>query len=134
MKFDCLVLWFVLHLLLYICIKLVNYFSNDRLVTKRQNVPSKMQLISKYFYIENAYDDSTSDHPKLRWRYRNSYSENDVNGQRTHNYDFSDSSLGDSHDYSNNIAQDDSKEASDSQRTELDTKRILVSILKLLCT
>lgn len=34
-----------------------------------------MQRISKHFYPENVFDDSTVDQPKLRWRYRNFFVE-----------------------------------------------------------
>ncbi|KAK4266329.1 hypothetical protein QN277_027270 [Acacia crassicarpa] len=99
----------------------------DILVNQFPNDPSKMQLISKYFYTERVYDDSTSHYPKLRWRYRNSYSDDLVNGQRKLDHDFSDSSFGDSYDDSQNSSQSSSKEASDGTKTTRDTKCVFVN-------
>ncbi|XP_028773524.1 uncharacterized protein LOC114730592 [Neltuma alba] len=99
----------------------------DILVTQFQNDPSKMRLISKYFYTERVYDDSTSNHPKLRWRYRNSYSDDLVNGQRKLDYDFSDSSFSDSYDDSKNSSQSSPREASDGAKTSLETKHIFIN-------
>lgn len=99
----------------------------DILVTRFQNDPSKMQLVSKHFYTERVYDDSTSNHPKLRWRYRNSYSDIHVNGQRKLDYDFSDSSFADSYDDSKNSSQGSSKEAFDGAKTKRDTKHIFIN-------
>lgn len=51
------------------------FISADRIVTKYRNDPWKMKIISRHFYLEKVYDDSTSDQPKLRQRYRNSFSD-----------------------------------------------------------
>ncbi|KAG9142376.1 hypothetical protein Leryth_020057 [Lithospermum erythrorhizon] len=44
------------------------------LVKYRDN-PSVMQRVSKHFYSENVYDDSSLDRPKLRWRVRSVFSD-----------------------------------------------------------
>ncbi|OWM74284.1 hypothetical protein CDL15_Pgr008598 [Punica granatum] len=53
------------------------------IVKKYQDNPRKMHLISKHFYSEEVFDDSTPDKPKLRWRYRNFFSDNVAHGQST---------------------------------------------------
>ncbi|XP_027165059.1 uncharacterized protein LOC113765171 [Coffea eugenioides] len=45
------------------------------MLQKYQDDPTIMQRISKHFYSEEVYDDS-SDRPRLRWRFRNSFGEN----------------------------------------------------------
>ncbi|XP_050373768.1 uncharacterized protein LOC126791366 [Argentina anserina] len=57
------------------------------MVTKHQNDRHRMQLISKQFFCEEVFDDSTSGRPKIRWRYRNYFSDNVSLGQRTHDSD-----------------------------------------------
>lgn len=42
---------------------------------KFRNDPSVMQRVTKHFYSENVYDDSSLDQPKLRWRVRTSFSD-----------------------------------------------------------
>ncbi|GAA0147613.1 hypothetical protein LIER_07270 [Lithospermum erythrorhizon] len=42
---------------------------------KYRDNPSVMQRVSKHFYSENVYDDSSMDRPKLRWRKRTFYSD-----------------------------------------------------------
>ncbi|XP_058193349.1 uncharacterized protein LOC131310378 [Rhododendron vialii] len=46
-----------------------------------------MQLITKHFYSEKVFDDSSADQPKIRWRYRNFFSDNVAFSQGTHNSD-----------------------------------------------
>ncbi|KAL3634531.1 hypothetical protein CASFOL_021585 [Castilleja foliolosa] len=41
------------------------------LMKKYQHMPWVMQLLSKQFYSEEVYDDSSVDRPTFRWRYRN---------------------------------------------------------------
>ncbi|XWS13513.1 hypothetical protein CRYUN_Cryun36dG0043600 [Craigia yunnanensis] len=53
------------------------------IVKKYRHDPGKMQLISKHFYLEEVFDDSTSE-PKLRWRYRNFFTDNINQDQGTH--------------------------------------------------
>ncbi|KAE8077057.1 hypothetical protein FH972_015662 [Carpinus fangiana] len=105
------------------------------LVTKYQDDPQKMQLISKHFYSEKVFDDS--DQPKLRWRYRNFFSDNAAHGQRTHEGDSPSNSEnnsygnypGDSHKDSQTDAHSkvhgNSHNDSDSQRTNFKSKQIL---------
>ncbi|XP_038708536.1 uncharacterized protein LOC120003580 isoform X2 [Tripterygium wilfordii] len=47
------------------------------IVERHSNDPSMMQLITRTFYTEKVFDNSTADDPKLRWRYRN-FSSDDV--------------------------------------------------------
>ena len=104
---------------------------NDRMVTKYQNDPSLMRLISKHFYSERIFDDSTSNAPKLRWRYRNSFSDNVVHGHRAHDNDSHDKTQGDSHTDSYYDSRGNSENVNDSKRPNLETKPIFVSILRL---
>ncbi|KAL5098618.1 hypothetical protein RYX36_002945 [Vicia faba] len=106
------------------------------MVTKYQNDPSLMKLISKHFYSERIYDDSTSNTPKLRWRYRNFFSDNAINGKRTHDhgsYNTSDDSHNDSCDksqgYSNSLKKSQGKfeNITDSQRTTRGTNQNFVN-------
>lgn len=98
-----------------------------------------MQHISKHFYSEKVFDDS--DQPKLRWRYRNFFSDNVAHGQRTHEGDSPSNSENnspsnshgdphkDSHTDAQNKVHGDSYNDSDSQRTNFESKQILVSVL-----
>lgn len=43
-----------------------------------------MRLISKHFYLENVFDDSSVDQPKLRWRYRNFFGDGAPHSERKH--------------------------------------------------
>ncbi|KAJ4722482.1 Mitochondrial intermediate peptidase [Melia azedarach] len=71
------------------------------IVNKYRDDPWRMQLISKHFYSEKVYDDSVLDQPKIRWRYRNYFSDNVAHSQRTHEND----SHGESHSGSQNKSQ-----------------------------
>lgn len=42
-----------------------------------------MQLISKHFYLERVFDDSSIDQPKLQWRYRTFFGDQIIHPQRT---------------------------------------------------
>lgn len=53
------------------------------IVQKYRDDPAIVKLISKHFYSEEVFDDSTSDRPKLRWRYRNVFSDNVSYSERT---------------------------------------------------
>ncbi|XP_076955083.1 uncharacterized protein LOC143629789 isoform X2 [Bidens hawaiensis] len=56
------------------------------IILKRyQNHPMTTKLISKRFYCENVFDDSTSDIPKSRWRFRNTFVESSPHPQMTEN-------------------------------------------------
>ncbi|XVF84693.1 hypothetical protein PTKIN_Ptkin17bG0058400 [Pterospermum kingtungense] len=48
------------------------------IVKKYPKDPWMMQLISKHFYLEEVFDDSTSE-PMLRWRYQNFFGDYNVN-------------------------------------------------------
>ncbi|KAG5122972.1 hypothetical protein JHK82_029709 [Glycine max] len=93
------------------------------MVTKYQSDPSLMQLISKHFYSERIFDDSTSNNPKLRWRYRNFFSDNAVHGHRTHDRESNDKSQEHSHNDSNDKSLGWSENVTHSKRTNLETKR-----------
>ncbi|XP_022138116.1 uncharacterized protein LOC111009363 isoform X2 [Momordica charantia] len=71
-------------------------------VTKYHNDPRTMQHISKHFYYEKVFDDSTLDRPRIRWRYRNFFSDDVAHGQRTHDNDTKNNLHGNSHHYSSN--------------------------------
>ncbi|KAK9076916.1 hypothetical protein SSX86_005251 [Deinandra increscens subsp. villosa] len=51
------------------------------------NHPMTTKLVSKRFYCENVFDDSTSDIPKSRWRFRNTFVESPPHPQRTDNHE-----------------------------------------------
>ncbi|XP_023527180.1 uncharacterized protein LOC111790494 isoform X1 [Cucurbita pepo subsp. pepo] len=70
-------------------------------VTKYHNDPRTMQHISKHFFYEEVFDDSTLDRPKIRWRYRNFFSDDVAHAQRTHYNDPKDNLHGNHHDSSN---------------------------------
>ncbi|KAJ7980025.1 Mitochondrial intermediate peptidase [Quillaja saponaria] len=98
------------------------------IVTKHHNDPGRMQLIDKHFYSEKIYDDSTSDHPKIRWRYRNFFSDNVSHGGKTHDNDSYNSTDGDSQNESysdatsNHVPSD-----SDSKKTSFETKHASIN-------
>lgn len=46
------------------------------------NNPTTTKLMSKRFYCEHVFDDSTSDMPKSRWRFRNNFVESPPHPQR----------------------------------------------------
>ncbi|KAL3727214.1 hypothetical protein ACJRO7_032029 [Eucalyptus globulus] len=57
------------------------------IVRRYHHDQGKMQLLARHFYSEQVFDDSTSDQPRLRWRYRNSYSDVVAYGRLTHETD-----------------------------------------------
>ncbi|KAK7255435.1 hypothetical protein RIF29_28844 [Crotalaria pallida] len=86
------------------------------MVRKYQDEPSLRPLMSKHFYSERVFDDSTSNNPKFRWRYRNFYSDNDSH----------DKTEGDSPNDSYNNSQGESENVSNSKRTNIDNKHIFI--------
>ncbi|XP_061991469.1 uncharacterized protein LOC133709671 [Rosa rugosa] len=105
------------------------------MVTKHQNDRQRMQLISKQFYCEEVFDDSTSERPKIRWRYRNYFSDNIAHGQRTHDSDSYSNSPADSDsvphgDYHNSFdgdsqdTQSDTQNDSNKRRINFDPRRV----------
>lgn len=95
-----------------------------------------MQLISKQFYCEEVFDDSTSERPKIRWRYRNYFSDNIALGQRTHDSnsqaDLDSGSHGDYHNSSDGDSRDthsDTQNDSNKRRINFDSRRVPVSVL-----
>lgn len=99
------------------------------MMTKYQNDPSVMRLISKHFYLERIFDDS-SNNSKLRWRYRNFFSEA-VHGRRTHDQDSYDKSEDHSRNDSNDKSQGRSENVTNSKKPNHETKHTFVSILRL---
>lgn len=53
------------------------------IVDKYKDNSGRMQLMSKHFYSEKVFDDSTTDQPKLRWRFRNFSGDNIASHQKT---------------------------------------------------
>ncbi|KAJ0092021.1 hypothetical protein Patl1_25351 [Pistacia atlantica] len=93
---------------------------------KYRDDPWRMQLISKHFYSEKVYDDSTSDQPKLRWRYKNYFNDNVAYGQRTHESDSYGDSHTDSHNNSHNEANSDFQNDSGGKKNDLESNKVLV--------
>ncbi|KAJ7954869.1 Mitochondrial intermediate peptidase [Quillaja saponaria] len=103
------------------------------ILTKHHNDPWRMQLIAKHFYSEKNYDDSTSDHPKVRWRYRNFFSDNVAHGGRTSDNDSYNSSQDDSQNDSHSDATSNSynhvSSESDSKGTSLRPSKFLQTLV-----
>ncbi|WVZ09447.1 hypothetical protein V8G54_013977 [Vigna mungo] len=95
------------------------------MVTKYQNDPSVMRLISKHFYLERIFDDS-SNNPKLRWRYRNFFSEA-VHGRRTRDQDSYDKSEDHSRKDSNDKSQGKSENVTNSKKPNHETKHTFIN-------
>ncbi|XP_031252807.1 uncharacterized protein LOC116110722 [Pistacia vera] len=93
---------------------------------KYRDDPWRMQLISKHFYSEKVYDDSTSDQPKLRWRYKNYFNDNVAYGQRTQESDSYGDSHTDCHNNSHNEAHSDFQNDSGSKKNDLESNKVLV--------
>ncbi|KAL2508847.1 hypothetical protein Fot_32494 [Forsythia ovata] len=55
------------------------------MLKKYHRDPWVMQHLSKHFYSEEVYDDSSADQPKVRWRFRNYFGDNVVHSQTTSN-------------------------------------------------
>ncbi|WVZ09452.1 hypothetical protein V8G54_013982 [Vigna mungo] len=95
------------------------------MVTKYQNDPSVMQLLSKHFYLERIFDDS-SNNPKLIWRDRNFFGEA-FHGHRTHDlvsyYKSKDHSRNDSNDKS----QGRSENITNNKNPNLETKHTFIN-------
>jgi len=100
------------------------------MVTKYQNDPSVMKLMSKHFYLEKIFDDS-SNNPKLRWRHRNLFNDKEVHLHRIHDHDSYDKSQDQSRTDSNDTSQGRSDNVTNSKKTNIETKHTFVSILGL---
>ncbi|XP_048135406.1 uncharacterized protein LOC115750289 isoform X2 [Rhodamnia argentea] len=57
------------------------------IVRKYHHDPGKIRLLARHFYSEQVFDDSNSDQPRLRWRYRNSFGDAAAYGQLTNETD-----------------------------------------------
>ncbi|KAJ9550442.1 hypothetical protein OSB04_014487 [Centaurea solstitialis] len=57
------------------------------MLQRHPNHPVTRNLIPKHFYCEKVFDESTSDMPKSRWRYRNNFVESAAHPQRTENHE-----------------------------------------------
>ncbi|KAK7401615.1 hypothetical protein VNO78_13231 [Psophocarpus tetragonolobus] len=97
------------------------------IVTKYKNDPSLMQLVSKHFYSERIFDDSTSNNPKFGFRYRNFSSEIPVHGHEGHDDESYDKSEDHSHYNSNVKSQGRSESVAYSKRTNFETKRTFIN-------
>ncbi|PIA31733.1 hypothetical protein AQUCO_04900197v1 [Aquilegia coerulea] len=75
---------------LYSCVENILAMDGTRLQAELTNV--SMQHIRKHFYLENVFDDFTSERPKIRWRQRNYFSDNVAFSQRSHDNDTNDDS------------------------------------------
>ncbi|KAK6146059.1 hypothetical protein DH2020_019928 [Rehmannia glutinosa] len=65
------------------------------MLKKYHHVPWVMQHLSKHFYSEEVYDDSSVDRPKFRWRFRNISGEPIAHSQSTPHNDETDSNEND---------------------------------------
>ncbi|KAE9621384.1 hypothetical protein Lal_00032094 [Lupinus albus] len=92
------------------------------MMTKYQNEPTLRPLMSKHFYSERIFDDSTSKNPNLRWRFRNFFSDNAIHDHRTHDNDYYDDTQVDSHSDVGKSSQGESENVNDSRKTNLETK------------
>ncbi|XP_050219821.1 uncharacterized protein LOC126670195 isoform X2 [Mercurialis annua] len=63
------------------------------IVNKHQDDPWTMRRLNRHFYQERVFDDSSSDKPIIRWRYRNFFGENVGHAQSENDGD----SMGDPH-------------------------------------
>ncbi|KAK4388593.1 hypothetical protein Sango_2465900 [Sesamum angolense] len=61
------------------------------MLMKYHNDPWVMQRLSKHFYSEEVYDDSSIDRPKLRWRFRNFFGDPVTRSESTSYRDETDS-------------------------------------------
>ncbi|PPD79587.1 hypothetical protein GOBAR_DD23488 [Gossypium barbadense] len=87
-----------------------------RIVKKYRHDTWKMRLISKHFYLEEVFDDSTSG-PNLRWRYRNFFGDNVDQDQGTH---------GDFQDVSHKGSPSDIHNNFDRKKTDLKSEQVPV--------
>lgn len=94
--------------------------------------------MSKHFYSERVFDDTTSDQPKIRWRYRNFFSDQVARGQSSNESNSRGDSQGDygsdSHsDYNSNThsgsggAHPDARKDSESRKFNFEPKQAPVS-------
>ncbi|XP_020230153.1 uncharacterized protein LOC109810949 [Cajanus cajan] len=93
------------------------------MVTKYQNDSSQMWLMSKHLYLERVFDDSTSNSPKLRWRYRNFFSDNAVHDHHwLHDHESYENSQDHSQIDSNDKSKGRSENVTGTKRINLKTK------------
>lgn len=81
-----------------------------RMLKKYHDDPWVLQRLSKRFYSEQVYDDSSADRPKLRWRFRNFSGDPITDSQNT--------SYGE---------ETDSKEQNDVKNATMEPKQVHVS-------
>ncbi|KAL9410620.1 hypothetical protein AB3S75_044404 [Citrus x aurantiifolia] len=98
------------------------------MVNKYRDNPWGMQLMTKHFYSEKVYDDSALDQPKLRWRYKNYFSDNVPQSQRTHESDSQGESHSDSDTEAYNEAHSHLKNDPGSKKNEFGSKQVPVSL------
>lgn len=78
-----------------------------------------MQRISKHFYLEEVFDDSTP-HPRLRWRYRNFFFGDSIDLYQG------------THDVSQDVSHNATSSNLDSKKTGFRSERIPVSALSFI--
>lgn len=90
--------------------------------------------MSKHFYSERVFDDTTSDQPKIRWRFRNFFSDQVVRGQSSNESNSQGDYGSDSHsDYNSNThsgssgARPDTRKDSESRKFNFEPKQAPVS-------
>lgn len=71
----CIVLVLLYLFFCFLNVSRNTLFLHVRMLRKYQDDPTIMQRVSKHFYSEEVYDDS-SDRARLRWRFRNFFGEN----------------------------------------------------------
>lgn len=57
-------------------------FPNYRIAKDFRDNTSLMRLVSRHFYEEKVFNDSSSDSTVIRWRYRNVFSDNVLYGDK----------------------------------------------------
>lgn len=55
------------------------------MLKKYHSDPWVIERLSRHFYSEEVYDDSSADQPKVRWRFRNYFGDNVAHSQTTSN-------------------------------------------------
>lgn len=85
-------------------------------MNKHQDDPWTMKRMHRCFYSEKVFDDSNSDKPILRWRYRNFFGDHVAHDQRMNDSDLQSDSHAVSHD------------DSDSKKVHVESKQVPVSV------
>ncbi|CAN1129204.1 hypothetical protein LINPERHAP1_LOCUS25224 [Linum perenne] len=92
------------------------------MVMRYSNVPWARQLLSKRFYVETVFDDSSSNEARLRWRYRNHFGNVPSDGKHHNNAYHKDS--GDQKPHDNDYHKNSQAEP-DIKTVELNPKQVI---------